>query len=94
MVRLYRRVNRYVPALSMVFFLLGLAALGIHLGCISSPTFADAFNGHVSSFLRIVLARLTGWIPFSLAEFLLLGSPVILVAVIVLACRKGARSRR
>ncbi|MCR5682737.1 MAG: DUF3810 domain-containing protein [Clostridiales bacterium] len=94
MVRLYRRVNRYVPALSMVFFLLGLAALVINIAYVSSPSFADAFNGGVSSHIRVFLAHLTGWIPFSLAEFLFLGSPVILVAVIVLACRKGARSRR
>jgi len=94
MVRLYRRVNRYVPALSMVFFLLGLAALGINIGYLTSTRFADAFNGTVSQAIRVFLARLTGWIPFSLAEFLLLGSPVILAVVIVIACRKGGRSRR
>ena len=94
MVRLYRRVNRYVPALSMVFFLLGLAALGVNIACVSSAPFADAFNGRVSSHLRVLLAHLTGWIPFSLAESLLLGSPVILVCVIAAACRRGARSRR
>ena len=57
MVRLYRRVNRYVPALSMVFFLLGLAALVINIAYVSSPSFADAFNGGVSSHIRVFLAR-------------------------------------
>lgn len=35
------------------------------------PAFADFFNRYVSAPLRILLAKLTGWIPFSLAEILL-----------------------
>ena len=45
--------------------------------------FADFFNRTISPFGRIALAKLTGWIPFSFAEMLLILSPVILVAAIV-----------
>ncbi len=46
------------------------------------PTFADFFNKYVSPISRTVLAFLTSWIPFSLAEYILLLMPVILVVVV------------
>ena len=35
MVRLFRRVNRYVPVLSMISILIGLTALGINIGYVT-----------------------------------------------------------
>ena len=94
MQRFFRRLFRIVPLPALIFFLLGIAAGVIHILAIQSTAFADAFNGTVSAALRIGLAKATGWIPFSLAEFFALGSPVIVVAVIVLATRRASRSRR
>ncbi|MBQ3956658.1 MAG: DUF3810 domain-containing protein [Clostridia bacterium] len=94
MIRLLRRAGRWIPALPALFILLGLTAAGINIAYVRSPSFADAFNTRVSSHIRVFLALLTGWIPFSLAEFVVLGSPVIAVVVIVIAVRKGGRSGR
>jgi hypothetical protein len=94
MVRLMRGVNRWIHPVSFIFILLGLAACGINIACVRSVSFADAFNGSVSSAVRIFLAHLTSWIPFSLAEFIVLGSPVIAAVAIVIAVRKGGRSKR
>ena len=94
MVRFLRRVNRWVHPLTLFFILCGIAALGINIGYLLSPRFADAFNAGPSSWVRILMARLTGWIPFSLAEFIVLGSPVIAVVVIVTAVRKAGRGTR
>ena len=94
MTRLIRGINRWIHPVSFLFFLLGAAAVGINIACVRSAAFADAFNGTVSSAVRIFLARLTSWIPFSLAEFTVLASPVLAVAVIVTAVRKGGRSGR
>ena len=94
MTRFWRSVNRWIHPVSFLFILLGLAACGINIACIRSVSFADAFNGTVSSAIRIFLARVTSWIPFSLAEFIVLGSPVIAVVIIVIAVQKGSRSRR
>ncbi len=94
MVRFLRRVNRWVHPLTLFFILCGIAAAGIHIGCYLSPGFADAFNAGPASHVRMFMARLTGWIPFSLAEFIVLGSPVIAAVVIVVSVRKAGRSGR
>lgn len=94
MVRFLRRVNRWVHPLAAFFILCGITAAGVNLAYILSTRFADAFNGRVSSAVRIFMARLTGWIPFSLAEFIVLGSPVIAAVVIVVAVRKAGRGTR
>ena len=94
MTKFYRRINRYVPLPSMIIFLIGIITGGIYLGCIRSSGFADRFNGSVSAALRVFLAHLTGWIPFSLAEFLLLVSPVLLIVVIVCVVRYAGRGKR
>ena len=82
-----KKINKYVPTLSMAIIVLAIIAACINIGYIASPTFADWFNAGVSNHLRGFLAFLTGWIPFSLSEFLILGSPVILVWVIVSCIR-------
>lgn len=94
MVRFLRRVNRWIHPLSLFFLLCGIAAAGVNIGYVLSPRFADAFNAGPSSWVRILMARLTGWIPFSLAEFIVLGSPVIAAVVIVVAVRKAGRGKR
>ncbi|MBQ4354753.1 MAG: DUF3810 domain-containing protein [Clostridia bacterium] len=94
MTRLLRKINRWIPAPAMVVVLLGIIALGINIAYISSASFADFFNQHISQPLRTLNAHLTGWIPFSLAEFIILGSPVILAAVLSVSLRKAMRSTR
>ena len=94
MVRFMRRVNRWIHPLSLFFLLCGVAAAGINIGYLLSPRFADAFNAGPSSHIRMFMARLTGWLPFSLAEFIVLGSPVIAAVVIAVAVRKAGRGSR
>lgn len=60
-----------------------------------SPLFSDWFNGHVSLLGRRLLSYLTVWIPFSVAEWLLLLLPVWIAALIVIgyrSCGDTARS--
>ena len=94
MVRFLRRVSRWVHPVPLVFLLFGIAAAGINVSYVRSAAFADAFNGSVSAGIRVFLAKLTGWIPFSLAEFIVLASPVIAAVTIAVAVRRGSRSGR
>ncbi len=87
-----KKINKYVPTASMWIALFAVIAAGINIGYIVSPHFADWFNTNISNYLRGFLAFLTGWIPFSLAEFLLLGSPIIVIWVIVLCVRYAGES--
>ena len=61
------------------FVCYGIAALAlcIYLTARIFPAFADLFNQNVSEIFRRTLAALTGWIPFSLGEALILLLPVI-----------------
>lgn len=94
MIRFFRRLNRYVPKASIVFYMIGILAAVTYLICIFSSAFADFINVRISSIFRALNAHLTGWIPFSLAEFIILSSPVLIVCAVVLTTRRAMRGRR
>ena len=87
-------VKRRFPLVFKIFF--GICALSIVLYVIFlfSEGFADFFNRYISSVIRAALAYATSWIPFSLAEFILIISPLILIAVIRFGLRKYSNSWR
>ena len=60
----------------------------------SIPAFADAWNTSVGAVLRRVLAYGTTLFPFSLAETLLIGSPLILGFLIFIGIRYFVKSLR
>lgn len=94
MLRLLRKINHWIPTVSMIILALGVIALGVNIAYIYSTAFADLFNTSVSQPLRTLMAHLTGWLPFSLAEFLVLASPLLLVIILIVAIRKAARGTR
>ena len=81
-------VKRNVSAASLVFFAAGICFAALHLLFWRFSGFADGFNRSVGAAARFILAKATGWIPFSLAEALILFSPVALVCFIVLTVRR------
>ena len=90
----YRRIRRYMPAVSLWLFVSAVVAAALHVGFVLSPAFADFFNERIAAFFRGLFAHLTGWIPFSLAETLILFVPVLFVLVLVIAIRRAALSWR
>lgn len=70
----------------LIFILTAISAL-LYVAFRYSVDFADAFNRTVSPMGRFLLAKLTGWIPFSFAEMLLLLAPVILITVIFIGAK-------
>lgn len=90
----YRRVRRYLPAFSLWGFLIALVCAALHLGFVWNSAFADAFNESVSAWIRAFMAHLTGWIPFSLAETLIMFLPVIFVCLLALCLRGAAKGWR
>ncbi|MBO5305340.1 MAG: DUF3810 domain-containing protein [Clostridia bacterium] len=83
-----------IPLWSFIF--LGLFVLSLILVLIAkaSPSFADFFNRNISGVLRVILAFLTNMFPFSVAEFLILMIPVVLLFVIRYAIRHKSKSWR
>ena len=91
-----RKTNKKtrLPIACIVIFTLTAISIGLYIAFRASAPFADTFNRTVSSFGRMFMAKLTGWIPFSVAEMLLLLSPVILITVIVIGAKRHCATSR
>ena len=76
-----------LPLVCIVIFVLTALTAGLYIAFRINMQFADAFNQTISATGRMFLATLTGWIPFSFAEMLLLLSPLILITVIVIGIK-------
>ncbi|MBQ3483620.1 MAG: DUF3810 domain-containing protein [Clostridia bacterium] len=75
---------------------LGLAALSLvlYLIAVASPRFADGFNSTVGAAVRALLAHLTSWIPFSLAEMLIYCIPLLLIGLGIYVYRRRCATWR
>ena len=79
-----KNIKKNYEKLPRSFFLLfgiALLSLVLYLVGVISPRFAGWFNGTVAAFVRAVLAHLTSWLPFSLAEILLYLVPILLIHI-------------
>ncbi len=71
-----RKFSLRLPLGVKIIYIFAAVCLPLYAAFLLSEGFSDFFNRYISSFFRAVLAKLTGWIPFSLAEFALLLIPV------------------
>ena len=85
---------REIPLWSKIFYIVSFAALALTAVYLASEDFADFLNESISSVVRIFLAKLTGVLPFSLAEFAVIFSPVIIFLVARWATKKYSGSWR
>lgn len=77
--------HRSIPKSLYLFpALAGVAGL-LHLICSWSVPFADFFSDTVCAFFRLLLAKLTGWIPFSMGELTIILLPFALVFMLGLS---------
>lgn len=92
MKKAFRKINEYIPAAVLVIAAVAILCAAIHIISGLSTNFADFFNEKISSIFRAGLAHLTGWLPFSLAESLIMFLPVLLVLLIFLAVKYAGNS--
>ena len=85
-------VKTYFPIPLIVFYALALVAGGIHISCLLSERFADFYNQNIGAFVRSVLAYLTSWIPFSLAEMVIISLPILVFLVIYISVKAFKKS--
>ncbi|MBE6718122.1 MAG: DUF3810 domain-containing protein [Ruminococcaceae bacterium] len=85
-------IKKYCPKYSFVFFCICIVAVIIHITCIISEKFADFYNQNIGAFVRGVLAYLTKYLPFSLAETIIIGIPFILAALIYISVKQYKKS--
>ena len=83
-----------LPLVCKIIYALAALCAILYICFICFPEFSDIFNRYVSPLVRGFLATLTGWIPFSLAEFLLLMVPFIVIAIVVFGLKRYSSSWR
>lgn len=71
-----------VPAVCKAIYVLTAVCAVLYFVFTKNAAFSDWFNQWISRWGRRLLAALTGWLPFSVAELLLLSSPIILIVLI------------
>ena len=81
-----------LPIVCIVIYAVFLLCLLAYIICIFNKGFADFINQYVSAPVRAFLAHITNWIPISLAEFLLLLLPVILVSIVIIGLKRYSDS--
>ena len=88
------RLRDWVPIWAIVLFAVFAVAVIIEILSKSDKALADAINDGSGPVIRVALAKMTNFLPFSFAESLLLCSPALLVIFILLIVRAGNKSRR
>lgn len=88
------RDKKRLPRFAVVFYILSAVSAVLYLLFLCSEHFSDFFNRYIASVLRAVLAYLTGWIPFSLAEMFIILVPITLVMLVIYANRRYADTWR
>ena len=72
------QTKKKLPLAAKIFYAAGIVSAVLYGFFMLFPAFSDFFNRYISSVFRAILAHLTGWIPFSLAEFIIILSPLFI----------------
>lgn len=89
------KTREYVSLFSIISYLLTVISLILFLIVISSTGFADFFNYYLSAPTRAIMAWICVIFPFSVAEVVVLTSPIllgILIFIIVKQAKKGKKA--
>ena len=89
----YNKKPRLPIACLVIFALTAISAI-LYVAFRFNSNFADFFNRTISPIGRMLMAKLTVWLPFSFAEMLLLLSPVILISLIVIGAKRHCETMR
>ena len=77
-----------LPRSVKIVYAVSAACLPIYVAFLLSERLADFFNRYISSAVRALLAHLTSWLPFSLAEFLLILLPIWIILLTALISKR------
>ncbi len=83
-----------LPRTVKIFYVLGFVSIFLLSAYIVSESFADFFNRYVSSAVRMVLARISDLVPFSLAEFFVILLPLLFILAALWASSRFSSSWR
>ena len=90
----HKNANNYIPKCAKIVLLVALLSYVVLFIGRRNVAFSEWVSSGVGYYVRMALAKITSVVPFSLAEILLVLSPVIVVSVIVIAAKKSGRKNR
>ena len=90
--KIWNAVRACVPIWSAILFGLFFISLVVVFFVKRSSAFAGALHETVGVGIRAFFATMTSWIPISLAEFILLASPILVILLTVAVFRHVKRS--
>ena len=83
-----------IPLFSKILWGIAAFCAVLYIIFLNSPAFCDFFNKNISPIVRAALSYLTTWIPFSLAEMLIILIPLIIVLIVGVGVKKYCDSWR
>ena len=89
-----KKIKEYISVPALVLIVLALISGIIHLFSVISTSFADFFNQKIATVFRFLFAKITGVIPFSFAEILILLIPVWLFLIILFTVKYFKADRK
>lgn len=89
MTAIKRIIKKYFNGFSVISILLLLVSVFIYVLSRFSCGFSDFFNRYISSSIRFVISHITGILPFSLGETVVLCLPVLLFLLIFFYFKKA-----
>ena len=87
-----QKIKACLPIWSAVLFIIFFIALIVNSAIEKNPAFANTVHHTVGTGIRAVISTVTSWIPFSLAEILLILSPILLFLICFFMMRRLRRS--
>ncbi len=85
-------IKKYIPIPALCMYIFALTAGIIQLISELSVGFSDFFNRYIGAFVRGLHATITNFLPFSLAETVIIAIPLWAVALAVVCIRRSRRS--
>ena len=86
--------NEKIPLWSIILLIVAVLSCIILFIARHNTAFASFFNRYISGTVRMILAIVTNYIPFSVAELLIILLPVLITLLIVYAIKKRSHSLR
>ena len=81
-----------LPKVTIVFFSVAALSIVIYLISMLSPAFSDFFNFNVSHVFRVIFASVSGIMPFSIAEALIILLPTIAIVTVIYICKRRCQT--
>ena len=83
------KTRKCIPLFAIPCFLIVIISLSVYFVGTNNSEFAEWITQNIGHPVRLLLAKITDVVPFSIAEALLVLSPVVLVLIIVIAAKRN-----